>query len=84
MVHTLMHVLGLSFVNKWKLVSFDLVNVCCSMVDFEYSQVISPQYNCIDKFEMWDYMLWRFKIENLLKARSYGMLLMGMNKSQLK
>jgi hypothetical protein len=52
MVHTLMHVLRLSFVNKRKLVSFDLVNVCCSMVDFEYSQVISPQYNCIDKFEM--------------------------------
>jgi hypothetical protein len=47
------------------------------MVNLENSQVMGPLYNLDDKFEGWDHMLWKFKIESLLKAREFWNIVGG-------
>jgi hypothetical protein len=39
------------------------------VANFYDLEVMGPQYGHVDKFEGKKYMLWKFKIQNLLKAR---------------
>jgi hypothetical protein len=47
------------------------------MEDSEVSQVMGPLFKYVDKFTGKDYMLWKFKMETMLKARKLWGLVDG-------
>jgi hypothetical protein len=47
------------------------------MEDTEVSQVMGPLFRYVDKFMGKDYMLWKFKMETMLKARELWRLVDG-------
>ncbi len=51
------------------------------MANFYDLEVMGPQYGHVDKFEGKKYMLWKFKIQNLLKARDLWNLV-GVNEQK--